>query len=106
MATAVMLKHRESGLVKTGYYGFSWTTLFFGPFPPLFRGDFLTFIGIFVVVAILGVFTVGIGSFIAMFVWSFFYNGYYTKRLLERGYDFVEGDPNAALAKAKLGVMR
>lgn len=28
MATEVSIKHRESGLMKTGLYGFSWTYLF------------------------------------------------------------------------------
>ena len=104
MATAVMLRHRDSGITKRAFYGFSWTTLFFGFFPALFRGDFLTFIGGFVVLVILGILTVGIGSGIAMFIWAFFYNGYYSRRLLERGYEFVGSDPNVVEAKLKLGV--
>ena len=104
MATKVMLRHGASGLSKTGFYGFSWTTFFFGMFPALFRGDFLTFIGAFAVLAILGAFTMGIGAAIAMFVWAFFYNKYYTRRLLERGYGFVEGDPNVPEAKMRLGI--
>jgi hypothetical protein len=34
-----MIKHNQSGLVKKGYFGFSWTYLFFGWFVPLFRGE-------------------------------------------------------------------
>ncbi len=104
MATRVLLKHRASGLVKNGFFGFSWTTLFFGFFPALFRGDFLTFIGGFVVIVILGIFTLGIGSALAMFVWAFFYNGYYTRKLLERGYAFADTDPMVTQAKLSLGV--
>lgn len=44
MAHTIRLTHKNSGVLKDGYYGFSWTTLFFGSFPALFRGDFLTFI--------------------------------------------------------------
>lgn len=104
MATVVLLKHRESGLIKNGFYGFSWTTLFFGIFPALFRSDFVTFIGGFVIYVILGAFTFGIGSFIAAFVWAFMYNKYYTRRLLERGYVFADNDTNTTQAKLALGV--
>lgn len=38
MATVVMLKHPETGIVTKGFYGFSWTTFFFGCLPALFRG--------------------------------------------------------------------
>jgi hypothetical protein len=99
-----MLKHRDSGLVKRGFYGFSWTTLFFGFFPALFRGDFITFLGGFAVLVVLGIFTIGIGSGIAMIVWAFWYNKYYTRKLLERGYMFADSEGVVAEAKAKLGV--
>lgn len=104
MATTVKMKHKESGLVKNGFYGFSWTTLFFGMFPALFRGDFITFIGGFAVLAIVGFFTLGIGAAIAMLVWAFLYNKYYTRKLLERGYAFDDADTVVAEAKMKLGV--
>jgi hypothetical protein len=100
-----MLKHKDSGIVKRGFYGFSWTTLFFGFFPALFRGDFLTFIGGFAVVAILAVLTLGIGPCIAMFVWAFLYNRYYTRKQLERGYTFADADGVVAEAKARLGIV-
>ena len=104
MATAIMLKHRQSGLVKKAFYGFSWTTLFFGMFPALFRGDFITFIGGFFVLGILGIFTFGIGAAVAMLVWAFFYNKYYTRRLLEQGYEFADEDVNVRQARLSLGV--
>ena len=104
VAKVVMLRHRDSGLMKKGYFGFSWTTLFFGMFPALFRGDFVTFIGAFVVLVILGVFTFGIGFGLAMFVWAFLYNGYYTRRLLERGYVLADSDSVMAEAKMRLRI--
>ncbi len=104
MATTIMLKHRQSGLVKTGFYGFSWTTLFFGMFPALFRGDFVTFIGGFFVLAILGIVSFGIGAVLAMLIWAFIYNKYYTRRLLEQGYEFADSDAKISEARLRLGV--
>jgi hypothetical protein len=104
MAQSIQLKHKNSGVLKTGYYGFSWTTLFFGCFPALFRGDFLTFIGTFAVLFLIAVVTYGVGAFIAMFLWAFFYNGYYTKGLLEKGYVFSDFQQKNEAAARALGV--
>ena len=104
MAKKIALRHAQSGLIKMGFYGFSWTTLFFGMFPALFRADFLTFIGGFIVAAILTLTTAGIGTFIAFLVWAFVYNKYYTTKLIEKGYAVEESDPNALEAKAALGI--
>lgn len=88
MATTIHMKHKDSGITKNGFYGYSWTTLFFGSFPALFRADFVTFIGSFIVLVILAIATSGFGTILAMIVWSFMYNSYYTKGLLESGYKF------------------
>ena len=106
MANRIALKHKESGLVKDGFYGFSWTTLFFGFWPALFRGDYITFVGGLVIIVILAVFTFGIGAFIAMLVWAFIYNKYYTRKLLEKGYAFAGTEGENALAAASLGVVQ
>ena len=104
MATSIALKHSTSGVIKTGYYGFSWTTLFFGFFPALFRADFATFIGGFIIYVILGLISFGLLPLVASIAWSFMYNKYYTRRLLERGYVFADSEANSLLAKAALGV--
>jgi hypothetical protein len=104
MADVILLKHAQSGIVKKGYVGFSWTTLFFGLFPALFRADFATFIGGFVIWIILAVFSYGILAIIASIVWAFVYNSYYTKKLLERGYEFADSPDRIAYARQRLGV--
>ena len=105
MATRIVMRHKESGIIRDGYYGFSWTTLFFGFFPALFRGDFMVFIGGFVIAIIIACYTLGIGVFFVSFVWAFMYNKYFTRKLLERGYVFSGSDEENALAASAIGVL-
>lgn len=105
MATRIPMKHKETGVLKDGYYGFSWTTLIFGFFPALFRGDFITFIGGFVISVIIAMMTLGIGAFFISLVWAFMYNKYYTRKLLERGYVFADTEANNAMASSAIGVI-
>ena len=60
--------------------GFSFTTLFFGVFVPLFRGDFKWF----VIMLLLGVCTMGL----SWLVMPFIYNKMYTKDLIKKGFKF------------------
>lgn len=101
MAKTISLKNEHIGQRKDGFYGFSWTTLFFGPIPALFRGDFLTFIGAFVIYFILNAVSFWIIGTIAMIVWAFLYNKYYTVNLIKKGYKFNgthEENAEAAMA--------
>jgi hypothetical protein len=74
----VDLVHTVSGATKKGILGFSWTSLFFGPLVPLFRGD-LKWLVIHV-----GASLFSLGIFYIIF--PFIYNKLYTKSLLESGY--------------------
>lgn len=103
MATKVQLKHSDTGLIKDGYFGFSWTTLFFGFLPALFRGDFITFLGGFTISLIVGIVTVGIGFIVINIAWAFTYNAYFTKKLLERGYALNDTDEINRQAAQVLG---
>lgn len=104
MATAVNLKNSTTGLTKTGYFGFSWTTLFFGFFPALFRGDFITFIGGFVIAIIIALATVGIGVLVISTIWAFMYNKYYTRKLIEKGYALNDSPAINRQAAEALGI--
>lgn len=104
MATSVNLKNPANGLTKTGYFGFSWTTFFFGFFPALFRGDFITFLGGFVISMIIGLVTAGIGFLVIGVIWAFMYNKYYTRKLLERGYVLSDSEDVNRQAAEALGV--
>ena len=77
-------------MVKEVKKGFSWTVFFFGLFVPLVRGDLKWAVIMFVVQALAGVYTLGIGSWVASLIFAFFYNKVYMKDLLEKGYKPTE----------------
>ena len=104
MATKVVMKHKDSGILKNGYFGFSWTTLLFGFFPALFRGDFITFIGGFIISVIIALITAGVGALFISLIWAFMYNKYYTRKLLENGFIFADSEGVNGQAAAALGV--
>jgi NADH:ubiquinone oxidoreductase subunit H len=74
----IALRNETNGHTIYAPEGFSWTTLFFGGFPAIFRGDIL--VGILILV--LNVFTMCIASVIFAFV----YNKMYINKYLEKGY--------------------
>ena len=74
----INFKHKDTGVVKTAPLGFSWTSLLFGIFVPMFRGDWKWFfIGL-----VLAVVTLGLGWIVI----AFLYNKIYIKNLMEKGY--------------------
>lgn len=100
MAKPITMKNSSTGETKTAYYGFSWTTLIFGFFPALFRADWVSFIGSFVIYFILTA-TTGIGGFIAMLVWAFMYNRHHTLSLINKGFKM-----NGTAEENKLAAMQ
>jgi hypothetical protein len=91
MAQVIQLRHKISGALQKGIYGFSWTTLFFGPFVPLFRGDFVALTLYLLVAGFLYLINpTGICASLANAIWAFFYNRIYTKELLWKGYEFAD----------------
>ncbi len=81
----VTLEH-ESGVTKEVKRGFSWTVFFFGLLVPLIRGDLKWAAIMFLLQAIVGFFTIGIGAFVISLVFAFTYNKTYIKGLMEKGY--------------------
>ncbi|ADI34584.1 Hypothetical protein HPV225_0500 [Helicobacter pylori v225d] len=114
MATTINLK--KGNLIKKGFIGFSWTTLFFNFWVPIIRGDvrwaIVMFISLFCYFFVVGTIIDGmfpdidknidkipddelIGIFLLVFlsyifniiIFAFIYNKQYTTRLLESGYE-------------------
>ena len=70
----------KDGLLKTAPVGFSWTTLFFGGFPALFRGH----VSMGLVQLLLQMVTFAL----SVLIFCFIYNKMYVNYLLENGYRF------------------
>ena len=71
--TKLIFENPNTGHIKEAPAGFSWTVLFFGFFPPLFRGDWKWAVIIF----LLAVLTWGLVNLVFMFI----YNKLYIKGL-------------------------
>ena len=98
MAKRVQLIQPETGLMKSGYYGFSWTFLFFGWFVPIFRGELFISLLHFVIT----VFTFGLWQVII----AFLYNKQYMTRMLEKGYVLNDTEEVNEAARRKLGIAK
>jgi hypothetical protein len=96
MATQVIIQHPLNGLTKKGYFGYSWTTLFFGWFVPLFRGE----LGVAALHFLFTLITFGLWQLIV----SFIYNRQYMTRMLEKGYQLKDTEAVMAEARMKLGI--
>lgn len=96
MASVIMMRNPRTGIIRKGFIGFSWTTLFFGGFPALFRGDILT--GLLVLLA--NFLTGGLAGL----VWAFFYNKRYTLDLIEEGYRFDCSPEMRMYLNGRLGI--
>ncbi len=104
MAATVRLKHPQSGITKTGFTGFSWTSFFFGGFPALFRGDIGYGLAILLGGCLAGAISFGALWFAVTVVWAAVYNKNYTHRLLQGGYQFDDSAGRVESAKRSLGV--
>ena len=92
----VLVKHGASGLVKKGYFGYSWTYLLFGWLVPVIRGE----IGVGVLHLVLTAFTFGIFQI----VMPYLYNKQHMTRLLTSGWQLNDAPEINRAAQLKLGI--
>jgi hypothetical protein len=97
MATQIMIKHNQSGFVKRGFYGFSWTYLFFGWLVPVFRGE----LGVGALHLLFSIFTLGVWQLIVCFI----YNKQYMMRMLTTDWQLAGGENENVLARSALGIV-
>lgn len=97
-ATTATLVHPTTGIQKKAPIGFSWTTLFFGFFPAVFRSDWKNAILMFV----LSFLTMGLAGL----VFCFIYNKRYALGLIEQGYEIADGGKlTVDEVKSRLGIV-
>tara|TARA_B110000090_G_C12954299_1_gene282387 strand:+ start:106 stop:408 length:303 start_codon:yes stop_codon:yes gene_type:complete len=96
MATKIVIRHKDSGLGKDGYYGFSWTYFFFGWLVPLIRGE----LAVAALHLLFTIFTLGIWQLIACFI----YNRQFMERKLTEGWQLTGSDQEVLAAKGALGL--
>ncbi len=91
----VTLKNPLTGVVVKAPTGFSWTTLFFGFFVPLLRGNY----GYAGICLICSMFTFGISNL----VFSFLINKHHIKHLLTKGYKPDTTEDTSCLVSLDIG---
>jgi len=96
MATSITVKHKVSGLSKKGYYGFSWTYLFFGWLVPLIRGE----LGVAALHLLFSICSLGLWQLIACFL----YNRQYMERKLTSGWEIAGSTEELLAARAALNL--
>lgn len=110
---AIEVKLEKDGFIKDGLVGYSWTSLFFNVWVPAFRLDFNGFIIFFIINLIETVLPVFVmitlihtqntnnfslisilqfSSYIVNFIVGFWYNKYYTQKMLKNGWKLLEND--------------
>ncbi|MEX1035887.1 MAG: hypothetical protein WDZ54_08020 [Sneathiella sp.] len=78
MAYAIPMIEPQTHRRTTAYTGISWTCLFFGPFPALYRGHVLGFVGM----SLMNIATLGFSLPVFIFV----YNTWHFHSLLAQGF--------------------
>lgn len=93
---SVWIKHGQSGLLRKGFYGYSWTYLLFGFFVPIFRGE----IGIGFLHLLFNILTLGVFQIFMPYL----YNKQYMTRQLTRGWSLADTPQKVARAKMRLRI--
>ena len=110
---AIKVKLEKDGFIKDGFVGYSWTSLFLNVWVPAFRLDFDGFIIFFIVylietilpafimITLIRTQNINNLSSISIFQFSlyivnvivgFWYNKYYTQKMLKNGWKLLEND--------------
>lgn len=93
---SIKVEHKESGIEKNIFIGYSWTYFLFGFFVPIFRGE----IGIGIFHLIFSIVTFGVFQLIMPFL----YNKQYSHRILNSSWILSDSEEKINLAKLKLNI--
>ncbi|WP_297219178.1 DUF2628 domain-containing protein [uncultured Desulfovibrio sp.] len=113
MATTIYMQHARTGRIRRGFTGFSWTVLFFGPLPMLWRRDWLPGLSFLLLYCLFRRCLPWLDSLPPLPFWlplltnvllALCYNRAYTLNLLRQGYFFCETADRNRLAALALGL--
>ena len=99
MAFATLtLEDKKNHIIKEAPVGFSWTSLMFGAFVPLFRADW----GWFFIMLVANVITWGLAGIL----FGFIYNRIYIQNMLKKGFKVKSyvGDKKLIESKAQIKI--
>lgn len=96
VAKKVIIQHPVTRITKNGYFGFSWTYMFFGWCVPMFRGE----LGVAALHFLFTCITFGLWQIFLPFL----YNKQYMIRMLEKGYVLKDDERIMADARIALGI--
>ena len=94
----IILEHKKSGDIKKVPFLFSWSSLVFGLFVPLFREDERWFI----IYLITTIFTGGVGNIIL----PFFINKQYMEKLISEGYEPIDHSSKELLLSENINILK
>ncbi len=94
--STITFENPNTGQIKQAPIGFSWTVLFFGALPALFRGHWSGF-AIMLICAIL---TASLSNLVFMFI----YNKMHAKHLISEGYKVRHATADMRYLETKLGM--
>jgi hypothetical protein len=109
MAEIIMMKHPQTGEIKKGVIGYSWTVCFWGWIPMLCRGDLLSG-GLFLGLELLywnfaqDPSSAGLVITVAQIIGGFTYNKRYTRGLIDKGFRFNDVEIRNQAGAAALGM--
>lgn len=97
IGSKVVMVNNKKGKIKDSPIGFSWTTLIFGIWPALLRGDFLGALVILIISAMTG-FNPMLYVLTSVLI-SIFYNYTYINRKINSGYELPTDNSKELLKK-------
>ena len=92
----ITFENPQTGQIKQAPAGFSWTVLFFGALPALFRGHWVGFF----IMLICALITFGLSTLVFMFI----YNKMYINHLIGEGYKAKTGSAELDYIEGKIGM--
>lgn len=94
-----ILENPRTGQIRMAPVGFSWTMFFFGPFAPMFRGDWKWALIILIIAIACGAMTAGFLGWVPGLVGSFIWNKSYLNRLVSDGFQLKSTERGSSLER-------